>query len=42
MADAANQIANRIPTNLVVNGVRRTLDSCPGPHYWTHCVTILH
>lgn len=31
MADAANQIANRIPTNLVVNGVRRTLDLVP----WT-------
>ncbi|OAF18657.1 MULTISPECIES: (2Fe-2S)-binding protein [Bradyrhizobium] len=31
MADAANQIANRIPTNLVVNGVGRTLDLVP----WT-------
>ncbi|MBR0719318.1 (2Fe-2S)-binding protein [Bradyrhizobium liaoningense] len=31
MADAANQIPNRIPTNLVVNGVRRTLDLMP----WT-------
>ena len=31
MADAANQIANRVPTNLVVNGVRRTLDLVP----WT-------
>jgi xanthine dehydrogenase YagT iron-sulfur-binding subunit len=26
MADAANQIPDRIPINLVVNGVRRTLD----------------
>ena len=31
MADVANQVANRIPTNLVVNGVRRTLDLVP----WT-------
>lgn len=31
MADVANQVANRIPTNLLVNGVRRTLDLVP----WT-------
>jgi len=31
MADAANQIPDRIPINLVVNGVRRTLDLVP----WT-------
>ncbi|MGV7217834.1 (2Fe-2S)-binding protein [Bradyrhizobium sp. UFLA05-112] len=31
MADAANQIADRIPTNLIVNGVRHTLDLVP----WT-------
>ena len=31
MADAANQIPDRIPIHLVVNGVRRTLDLVP----WT-------
>ncbi|MDI3559488.1 (2Fe-2S)-binding protein [Bradyrhizobium sp. Arg816] len=31
MADAANQIPDRIPINLVVNGVRHTLDLVP----WT-------
>ncbi|MEK9282040.1 MULTISPECIES: (2Fe-2S)-binding protein [unclassified Bradyrhizobium] len=31
MADAANQIPDRIPINLVVNGVRRSLDLAP----WT-------
>jgi xanthine dehydrogenase YagT iron-sulfur-binding subunit len=31
MADAANQIPDRIPIDLVVNGVRRTLDLVP----WT-------
>ena len=31
MADAANQIPDRIPINLVVNGVRRALDLMP----WT-------
>jgi xanthine dehydrogenase YagT iron-sulfur-binding subunit len=31
MADATNQIPDRIPINLVVNGVRRTLDLVP----WT-------
>jgi xanthine dehydrogenase YagT iron-sulfur-binding subunit len=31
VADAANQIADRIPINLVVNGVRRSLDLVP----WT-------
>jgi xanthine dehydrogenase YagT iron-sulfur-binding subunit len=31
MADVANQIPDRIPINLVVNGVRRTLDLVP----WT-------
>src|ERR1700746_2773033 len=31
MADAANQIPDRIPINLVVNGVRRTLNLVP----WT-------
>ena len=31
MADAANQIPDSIPINLVVNGVRRTLDLVP----WT-------
>jgi xanthine dehydrogenase YagT iron-sulfur-binding subunit len=31
MAEASNQIPNRIPINLVVNGVRRTLDLMP----WT-------
>jgi xanthine dehydrogenase YagT iron-sulfur-binding subunit len=31
MADAANQIPDRIPINLIVNGVRRTLNLVP----WT-------
>jgi xanthine dehydrogenase YagT iron-sulfur-binding subunit len=31
MADAVNQIPDRIPINLIVNGVRRTLDVVP----WT-------
>jgi xanthine dehydrogenase YagT iron-sulfur-binding subunit len=31
MADAANQIPDRIPISLVVNGIRRTLDLVP----WT-------
>ncbi|MCK1383069.1 (2Fe-2S)-binding protein [Bradyrhizobium sp. 21] len=31
MADVAHQIAERIPINLVINGVRRTLDLMP----WT-------